>query len=179
MRSLKIPPQIVRLILLTLGIVGSYLIARAFLTPPSFGELGWYRANSLEEIASHTPVIAGRKACEECHSEIFPKLAKGPHKTISCETCHGVSRDHANNPDIKAGVIREQVTGAEVRPAATAELGTNGIVAVAGSYTGVHCMRCHEANPSRPAWFKQITLKTHYSGKCTECHLPHQPTEVP
>jgi hypothetical protein len=178
MRYFKLPPQILRLLLLTLGIVGSYLVARAFLTPPSFGEHGWYRADALEEIASRTPVHAGRKACEECHSEIFPKLAKGPHKTISCETCHGVSRDHADNPDIKAGVVKDHVTNADLKPAATAEVGTNGVVSV-GKYTGVHCMRCHEANPSRPAWFKQIVVKTHYSGKCTECHLPHQPTEVP
>jgi nitrate/TMAO reductase-like tetraheme cytochrome c subunit len=46
--------------------------------------------------------------------------------------------------------------------------------------TGSHCIRCHEANPSRPKWFHQITVKNHYSEqKCTECHVPHQPNEVP
>jgi hypothetical protein len=179
MHRLKIPPQILRLVLLTLGIVGSYFIARAFLTPPSFGDYGWYRGDALEEIASHNPVHAGRKACEECHSEIFPKLAKGPHKTISCETCHGVSRDHAENPDIKAGIVKDHVTGLDVKPAATADMGGTNAVLSAGRFTGVHCIRCHESNPSRPAWFKQIVVKTHYAGKCTECHLPHQPTEVP
>lgn len=176
MRRLKLPPQILRLVLLTIMIVGSYLIARAFLTPPTFGQYGWYRGAALEEIASRTPVHAGRKACEECHSEIFPTLAKGPHKAISCETCHGVSRDHADNPDIKAGLIKDQLTGAEVKPAATAEVSTNGVVAT-GRFTGVHCIRCHETNPSRPAWFKQIVIKEHYAGKCVECHPPHQPNE--
>ncbi len=178
MSRFKIPPQILRLVLLTLGIVGSYFVARAFLTPASFGRYGWYRADALEEIAARTPVHAGRLACDECHSEIFPKLAKGSHKTISCETCHGVSRDHADNPDIKAGLIKDRMFSGEIKPAATAEIGTNGVPS-AGRFTGVHCIRCHEANPSRPAWFKQIVVKTHYSGKCTECHLPHQPTEVP
>jgi hypothetical protein len=47
MRPFKMPPQIVRLVLLTFAIVGSYLVARSFLTPRSFGELGWYRAEAL------------------------------------------------------------------------------------------------------------------------------------
>jgi len=178
MRRLKLPPQILRLVLLTLMIVGSYFVARAFLTPPSFNQYGWYRGDALEEVASQTPVHAGRKACDECHSEIFPKLAKGPHRTVSCEACHGVSRDHVENPDIKAGLIKDRITDMNVRPAASAEPGTNA-PAFTGRFTGVHCIRCHEANPSRPEWFKQIIVKEHYSGKCTECHLPHQPTEVP
>ena len=148
---MKMPPQILRLVLLTLGIVGSYLVARYFLTPPSFGQYGWYRGAALEEIASRTPVYAGKKACDECHSDVLEKLAKAEHKTLSCEACHGVSREHVTNPDITPVKL-----------------------------TGNHCIRCHEANPSRPAWFKQITVKNHYTGqKCTECHVPHQPNEVP
>jgi hypothetical protein len=150
MRRFKMPPQILRLVLLTLGIVGSYMVARAFLTPPSFGEYGWYRGDALGEIASRTPVYAGKKACDECHSDILQKLDKDAHKTLSCEACHGVSRDHAGNPDITPIKL-----------------------------TGSHCIRCHEANPSRPAWFKQIVVKEHYAGKCSECHVPHQPNQVP
>ncbi len=150
MRLLKLPPQIFRLVLLTLAIVGSYLVARAFLTPASFGEYGWYRGAALAEIAARTPVYAGKMACDECHSDILHKLAGDAHKTLSCEACHGVSRDHVENPDILPVKL-----------------------------TGSHCIRCHEANPSRPAWFKQILVKDHYSGKCTECHIPHQPNQSP
>ena len=150
MRRFKMPPQILRLVLLTMGIVGSYMVARAFLTPPSFKEYGWYRGEALEEIASRTPVYAGKAACDECHSDILQKLARDAHKTLSCEACHGVSRDHAGNPDITPVKL-----------------------------TGSHCIRCHEANPSRPAWLKQIVVKDHYSGKCSECHMPHQPNQVP
>jgi hypothetical protein len=150
MRHLKIPPQILRLVLLTVMIVGSYLVARAFLTPPSFGRYGWYRADALAEIAAREPVFAGKRACDECHSDILQKIALKEHRTLSCEACHGVSQEHANNPD------RTPI-----------------------KLTAYHCIRCHEANPSRPAWFKQIVVKDHFSGKCTECHLPHQPTEVP
>jgi len=145
-----LPPQILRLVLLTLAIVGSYLVARAFLTPPTFYQYGWFRGAALEEIAARTPVFAGKQACDECHSDILQKLAKDAHKTLSCEACHGVSREHADNPDI-----------------------------LPVKATGNYCLRCHEANPSRPAWFKQIVVKDHYSGKCTECHLPHQPNQTP
>jgi hypothetical protein len=150
MRRFKMPPQIVRLVLLTLAIVGSYLIARAFLTPASFGELGWYRSQALVELRSRTPVYAGKQACDECHSDELQQLAKFEHKTLSCEACHGVSREHADNPD--------------VLPAKPADN---------------FCLRCHEANPSRPKWFKQIVAQDHYPGKCTECHKPHQPSQTP
>lgn len=151
MRRFNMPPQIVRLVLLTLGIVGVYLTAKSILTPPSFGEYGWYRAQALEEVAARAPVYAGKKACDECHSEVLQKLAKFEHKTLSCEACHGVSQAHVENPDVKVTTVPE-----------------------------THCMRCHEANPSRPKWLRQITFKNHYTGqRCTECHTPHQPNEVP
>ena len=69
MRRCRLPPQILRLVLLTLGIVGTYLVARTLLVPQSFGEYGWYRGAALGEIASRTPVFAGKKACEECHAD--------------------------------------------------------------------------------------------------------------
>lgn len=152
MHRFKLPPQIVRLVLLTLGIVITYLVARNLLTPPTFGQYGWYRGAALEEITARNPVYAGKKACDECHEDtVVPKLAKDKHRTLSCEACHGVSQDHADNPDITPAKL-----------------------------TGNHCIRCHESNPSRPAWFHQITVKLHYTGqKCSECHMPHQPNEVP
>jgi hypothetical protein len=155
MSFLKMPPQIVRLVLLTIAIVGSYLVARYFLTPPSFGQHGWYRANALEELATRDPVFAGRSACEECHADEVKKLAKAEHKTLSCEGCHGACQAHADKPDV-----------VEFKPP---KLGYS------------VCVRCHEANPSRPKWHKQVNPKTHYNTgeKCTECHVPHQPLEVP
>ena len=55
------------------------------------------------------PGLAGKKACDECHSDILHKLAGDAHKTLSCEACHGVSRDHANNPDVPAGQGHRQL----------------------------------------------------------------------
>jgi len=145
------PPQAVRLILLTVGIVGSYLVARALLTPSSFGAYGWYRGDALQELASLPMTYAGNDACAECHSETLKTLAAADHKGLACEGCHGPGQAHADNPDVKMGILHYS-----------------------------HCVRCHEASPSRPKWHKQIDPKTHFTGeKCTECHVPHQPKEVP
>ena len=82
------------------------------------------------------------------------KLLKHVHKTLSCEACHGPSQAHVDDPE-----------NGRHKP---------------DKLNAVACLRCHEANPSRPKWHKQITLKSHYVGqKCTECHSPHQPNEVP
>ncbi len=153
MQPPRVPPQIVRLILLTVGIVAVYLIARSLLTPASFGDYGWFRANAIWEIASREPVYAGSKACNDCHEEQGQKLAKGSHKGLSCEGCHGAGQAHFDKPDVNRMTV----------------------------LTFSHCVRCHEANPSRPKTHKQINTRTHYTTgeKCIECHVPHQPNEVP
>ena len=151
MRRLRIPPQLFRLLLLTVAIVSLYLVARYFLTPQSFGMYGWYRANALTEIAARPTTYAGQKACDECHSEVVQRVAKFEHKTVACESCHGAGQAHADNPDVEIA-----------------------------KFTYSKCVRCHEADPARPNWLKQIKSRDHYTGqRCTECHVPHQPNEVP
>jgi hypothetical protein len=148
---LKMPPQILRLLLLVIGIVVSYSAARYFMTPRSFHQYGWYRGEALAEISARPITFAGRKACDECHSEQYQKLVKYEHKTLSCEGCHGAGQAHVDNPDVKLEVLNQSL-----------------------------CLRCHEANPSRPKWHKQIVSKSHYTdSKCSECHVPHAPSEVP
>jgi hypothetical protein len=148
------PPQLFRIFLLAVGVVVFYSIARYFLTPASFGQYGWYRGNALVELRERDRTYAGKKACEECHSDQVQKLLKNVHKTLSCEGCHGPGQAHADNPDLKIGIL---------------------------NYSA--CVRCHEANPSRPKWHKQIVSKNHYTSstgsQCTECHLPHMPNEAP
>jgi hypothetical protein len=151
MRRLNVPPQVARLLLLTVAIVWSYLVARHFLTPASFGELGWYRADALTEAASYDRVYAGAAACSECHDQ-GETLATGAHASLSCEGCHGPGQGHSESFDQHPMVV----------------------------LTFSHCVRCHEANPSRPAWHTQIATTDHYPGSpCIECHLPHNPNEAP
>lgn len=145
------PPQITRLVLLTILIVAAYLIARSLLTPSSFGQYGWFRGDALAEIAQREPQYAGRTACDECHGDQVKKLAQAEHKSIACETCHGVGKAHAENPDAALPKLTDHL-----------------------------CLRCHEQAVSRPAWLKQISYDKHYKGQhCQECHVPHQPTDVP
>jgi hypothetical protein len=146
------PPQVLRLCLLAAGIVLSYLAARYVLTPKSFGEYGWYRGAALTELSAPPVVYAGKAACDAaCHGDEVKKLAKFEHKQLSCEACHGAGQAHVDNPDVGMEKLHYS-----------------------------HCIRCHEANPSRPKKHKQIVSKDHYPGsKCTECHVPHAPSEVP
>ena len=153
MNPLKMPPQIIRLVLLSLGIAGSYAVARVLLVPASFGEYGWFRGAALEEAAASKPVFSGMKSCNECHDEILQQLAKYDHKTLSCESCHGPSREHAGNPDLTTPK---------------------------GKFADSDCLRCHQSSPSRPAWLKQVEPVDHFHGdRCTSCHVPHQPKETP
>lgn len=153
MKPFRMPPQILRLVLVSAGIIGSYAVARMLLLPPSFGEHGWYRGAALGEVAAAKPVFSGMKACDECHAEVGEQLAKWEHQGISCESCHGPSRPHAVDPDVKTPK---------------------------GKLTDTDCMHCHQSSPSRPAWLKQIEVNDHFRGDtCAGCHLPHQPNEVP
>jgi predicted CXXCH cytochrome family protein len=143
------PPQLLRLVLLTLLIVGTYGVARVALTPPTFGQYGHYRGGALQEAAERKPLFAGTKACNECHDEVVDKLAKDRHKTVGCESCHGPSRVHAQNPDL-----------ATTKPAEN------------------FCVRCHLTEVARPAKQKQIVLTEHFPGdRCIECHVAHQPNK--
>jgi hypothetical protein len=151
-RRKGIPPQFTRLILLALVIVGTYLVARHFLVPASFGEYGWYRGDALRERAALPIVYAGRAACAECHSEVAEGLTKTKHATVSCESCHGPNAAHADDPTALPAKI------ADPR----------------------FCVRCHAASPSRPTGFPQVDVAAHAQNQgCTECHQPHDPTEAP
>lgn len=149
MKPLNAPPQVSRLVVLLLVIIGTYAVARHALTPPTFGQYGHYRGAALTETAAREPRFGGAKACDECHSDAFPVLAKDKHRTISCEACHGALRTHAKNPDVAVGKV-------------PAEL----------------CVRCHVSDPARPSKQPQIVFVEHNPGEaCTECHLPHQPNK--
>ena len=146
----KIPPQITRIILLTITIVVVYISARVLLTPSSFGEFGFYRGDAIRENMAREVVFGGQESCDECHSETVVELKKFEHATLSCESCNWASKDHADDPNIKTRELNDNL-----------------------------CTRCHLSDPAKPATFKQIVVQDHYEGSCTECHLPHHPAETP
>lgn len=146
----KIPPQLIRIILLTITIVFVYVTARVFLTPASFGEYGFYRGDAVRENMERPLSFGGMESCAECHQERHQELVKFEHKTLNCESCHWASQPHVLNPKVKTKELSDVV-----------------------------CMRCHTKDPAKPIKFKQIAAKDHYEGSCTECHLPHHPSETP
>ncbi len=148
----SMPPQIQRLLLLTVFIVAAYGAARATLKPRSFGELGWYRGAALKELSSLPTVYAGKAECAGCHGPVLEKMAPSKHQGVSCEACHGPCAVHLENPaELPAKIANPRF-----------------------------CLRCHAASPSRPAQFPQIDPAEHFrDSTCLECHSPHAPAEAP
>lgn len=145
-----IPPQLKRLAFAFAIFISAFLIIRHLLVPKTFGQYGFYRGASLEEI-EQTPIkYAGQKACLDCHLDIGDLKQQDVHSEISCETCHGPGQKHSENGDIallEVPVSRES------------------------------CGICHSKNAAKQknAIF-QVNLSEHYIRKnCIECHNPHQP----
>jgi hypothetical protein len=126
-----------------------FLIARAILVPPGFGDYGHYRSGALLDNRQRTPVFAGRAACADCHGDAVAALAAAAHARIGCETCHGPLAAHAEDPGALEPAIAD-VTRL--------------------------CSDCHAAQPARPAAHPQVDVAAHAEGSaCTDCHEPHAP----
>jgi len=148
-----IPPQLKRLALAFAIFISVFLFMRHSLMPKSFGQYGFYRGASLEEMSEVPVHFAGQKACLECHQDIDELKQQDVHSEINCETCHGPGQKHSENGDI---TLLERSVSREA------------------------CGICHSKNAAKQktAVF-QIDLKEHNIGKkCVECHNPHQPWEM-
>lgn len=129
----------------------AFLIVRAVLVPPGFGELGHFRTGAITDAQTRTPAYAGRAACAECHAEEAALLARESHAAVGCESCHGALGAHVGDPDA-------------VTPEALE------VVAL--------CARCHAENQARPPKQPQVDIETHSEGNaCTECHDGHAPAQ--
>lgn len=169
------PDQIKRLLVAFAIFIAIFLLARFLLIPASFGELGHYRANAMDDVAAYQKKHAGREACKECHADVVEELSNGFHAKLACEGCHGPAYKHAlysetadpdNYPDslkLRRPVERET------------------------------CARCHDYNPSRVKFtpdstdismVKMVNVNEHnhfiYEEtneiiRCVECHYSHSP----
>jgi len=143
------PQQVTRL-LIALAVVGSsLLVARYFLVPDTFGELGHYRAAAVDSIKNLEKAYAGRQECALCHGDVEAIRAASHHQGVSCEVCHGPAAAHVANPmEVKPVINRDRSL----------------------------CTMCHAFNPSRPTGFPQIDPVAHNpQTPCSACHQPHAP----
>ena len=145
----KIPQQLIPLAVIVVLLVAGLIVVRVILVPKSFGKYGHYRADAVEEIASHRVVYAGFQACAECHDDIVATKQASKHKGVTCEVCHDTASQHITAPD-------------QFTPIAPRGRG--------------FCPLCHAYNPARPTGFPQINPEVHNPGKaCMTCHNPHNP----
>ncbi len=142
------PKHIVRLIIILGFVVVAGFGAKLYFTPDSFGDFGYYRGDSVKEIASLPLMHQAPNSCQLCHWERHGEWSAGSHKTVNCQVCHGPAGDHP-------------ASGKLPIPTNTVAL----------------CSLCHEAMPARPAAQPQVNIVTHSAGlSCTTCHSPHSPS---
>lgn len=145
----RIPEQVRRLSILIILLLGLFVVVRSLLVPPDFGKYGHFRASAVDEIAAQEIQYAGHAICTDCHDDVVEVKAKGYHKTVNCEVCHGPAAAHTEDPEA---------------------------VELQAPRGRGYCPLCHEYFPSRPTGFPQIVSASHNPMKsCITCHNPHDP----
>ncbi|QGY44583.1 hypothetical protein GM418_13190 [Maribellus comscasis] len=147
------PPQLKTLLPFFAALILFFLIIRHFLIPESFGELGHYRANSIEEIGDLPIHYAGKSVCIDCHDIEAEQQRNDSHASLSCEICHGPGAKHANDYEVK--LIK--------------------------SGTRKDCGRCHNLHSARKIEaVVQVNIQEHHTERenCIDCHNPHAVWEL-
>jgi hypothetical protein len=141
--------HLVRMAALFVAGLAFFLIARAFLVPRDFYELGHFRTGALADNMARPIAFAGREACETCHPDVVDERKGSRHAAIACEACHGALAKHADDP----GSLKP------ARPDAR-----------------TLCLLCHREDVASPKTFKQVNPQKHMGGKaCISCHKHHHP----
>jgi len=150
-RLFRAPGQIVRLAILFVIVASVLISVRRRFVPPSFGELGHYRADAIKEVAAQPIKYAGGQACVDCHAAEAETKNKSYHRGLACEVCHGPSHDHAEDPISHTPAVPRK--------------------------RGEICLYCHAYLPARPTGFPQIDERAHNPMEpCIKCHNPHDPS---
>ena len=143
----KLPEALVRVGVVAVLFVATVLFAR-WMIPASLKNGEEHRLATVAREAAKPIRFAGANACAECHEEQQAARLQGYHHNLSCETCHGASFGHADDPDIRPATFRRRDA----------------------------CTRCHQYDASRPTGFPQINPVAHNPRKqCVSCHKPHDP----
>lgn len=142
------------------GVAG--IVGRHFLIPPTFGDTGFYRADSLAEHMSKPVKHGSKTSCNACHQDVAEAYLAGTHAGLSCETCHAPESTHARDGEKTADMPSTK--------------------------TGAQCAMCHAKLRARPKTQAQIDFGNHLvtlgvaepndiipEDVCYTCHDPHSP----
>jgi len=136
------------MVILALGVT-AFLLIRQAVIPPDFGKFGHFRPGAMDDIRTRPIKFAGHAVCEACHSDVTEMKSKGKHAGVACEACHGPLANHAEDP----GTVVPKLPD-----------------------TAMLCVRCHEADSSKPKSFPQVVSADHSGGlPCNTCHQSHNP----
>ena len=143
-----LPDALVRLLVVVAMMVcmGTFVF---MLIPKSLKDVRIQQADAIKREQAKPVKFAGAHACADCHEHNYEEKKTGFHRDLSCETCHGASKAHTEDPtSIKPVIPKERQ----------------------------FCVLCHAYNPSRPKGFPQINPMVHNPLKpCASCHNPHDP----
>ena len=138
-----------------LGLV-VFLAIRMYAIPPSFGELGWYRADAMDLIANRSIEFSESSMCFSCHYEEYVVWEVNEHRNVSCQSCHGALAKHVLEP----GKIEDDLFGLK-------------------HYKNDRdfCLSCHRSDVSKRKDFPQVSVSMHQRvlSSCMKCHDPHNP----
>ncbi len=126
---------------------------------------------SVSAVAQVDRTLEGDKQCTICHDENWrtPILTiyqtkhgvKGDDRTPGCQSCHGASENHRNDP---SGKPPDVVFGANSKNLSPAEKRNEA------------CLSCHESRVlPRPLWAGSEHEMRGVA--CTDCHQAHSPTQ--
>jgi ribosomal protein S27AE len=144
-----IPQQFRHLGIVVAVILAAVLIVRFVVIPRSYLSTATHESATVARELAKPVSYAGMATCADCHSDEDETKSRGFHKSLACETCHGPSAKHADDPE-------------NVKPPAPRDR--------------KFCPVCHAYDQSRPTGFPQINPITHNPVKpCITCHNPHDP----
>ncbi|HEY6865787.1 MAG TPA: multiheme c-type cytochrome [Candidatus Eisenbacteria bacterium] len=146
---MKLPEQVTRIGVVTGILVAVVLVLRFVVIPASYFSRSLHESATVTRETARTVSFAGSAACVDCHADEVETKARGYHKGLACETCHGPSQAHVEDPT-------------SVKPYAPRDR--------------KFCPVCHQYDSARPTGFPQINPTVHNPLKpCITCHQPHDP----
>ena len=169
---MKVSPRshIYRLIVLLVLVVAGFVAVRSLAIPSSWDGEKFYRVDSLEDLKLQPMQLGGNETCSGagCHDQKrvakhksqLDTVAKGSHKGLACESCHGPLSAHvSDNKRLAAAQINRENT---------------------------LCLGCHAPLLSRPKDFPQFDTENtgHWyfdveiTTPCRDCHSPHNPRQM-